>query len=213
MLALLLIFLLGVHASKMCTYANECAAESGTPYCISGTCHACASNIDCAPGKFCRDGSCLAANSGHPCNSLKFEYDGSPIYPIRGQDEQMFCGSPVYITNSQIVLEWLGVCIHGKCAQCVENFDVSLLDQNTQEFYRQHWAQTLMFPGTICENSKITVEKSDLRSQLDTLLDLPLTIVGLVLIFLLLISLLLALFILCYCYYSRRKYSSKHKLL
>jgi len=91
--------------------------------------------------------------------------------------------------------------------------DVSLLDQNTQEFYRQHWAQTLMFPGTICENSKITVEKSDLRSQLDTLLDLPLTIVGLVLIFLLLISLLLALFILCYCYYSRRKYSSKHKLL
>lgn len=211
----LLIFSLilrGYGESKMCTYGNECAGEVSTPYCVEGRCVNCQTNIDCSsPGYFCRDGSCVSAYSGMPCNSLEFKADGSPILPVLGQTDQLFCGSLIYQGN-QIGIEWMGFCIHGKCAECVPNYDLSLLNQETRNFFNEHWDRTLMFPGTMCENNKVASIKSDLRSKLESAFDVPLVVVVSILILLLLICLLLGVIVMCYSYYSAKKHTKQKSM-
>src|SRR3989304_9183835 len=204
---LILAFVIGLVAgeSKTCTYSNACIGESGTPYCINGQCRACKSNIDCSPGSFCRTGSCVSASSGRSCNSLQFEYDGNPIFPTMGQDDQQFCGSLIYVSSSQIDIEWMGFCIRGKCAECIPDYDLSLVDEKTATFFRKYWDRTLMFPGTICENSQVVNSKSDLRSQLSILLDLPLAVGGSIIGLLLMICCLLTTIVMCYYNFSRKK--------
>lgn len=210
-LLLVLVLAFSRGESKSCNSANECSSEVSTPYCIAGLCKTCKTNIDCSsPGYFCRTGSCVAANSGMLCNSLEFKIDGDPILPVLGQNDQLFCGSLTY-EGQKIEMEWMGFCIHGRCAECVPSYDLSLVNEETRNFFNKHWDRTLMFPGTMCENYKVATVKSNIRSKLESMLDVPLYVVGSILTLLLFICILIAGFGLCYFYRSAIKKRYKQK--